>query len=319
MAGRDLLYRPYTGVAFSQTVMKKYLLIISITLYYAIQPAVGCDVCGCSVSGGFSSVLPQFQKNFIGLRSSFARFESRHTDDHHVSDEKSHTTELWARYYPHKRIQLIASLPYHSKQQQGELSSYQVRGWGDLVLNVNYTVLNRNRDSFKWKHLWLLGAGVKLPTGKTNFTNAGEELNPSIQPGSGSLDYLYNTSYAIRYKKVGLSNDLQYRLNYENRDKYAFGNKLSLSSRIFYWKKFRKNCNVVPGTGVLIEKMDKDYQAGYVQAETGGRIDYLTAGCEVYLKRFFFSCQYLYPFEQNLANGYIKALPKLQFNSCFIF
>lgn len=276
-----------------------------------------CDVCGCSISNGFSSVLPQFQANFIGLRQSFTHFEVTHPGEQVVHKESSYTAELWARYYVHRRVQVLFSLPFNKKTSIADNGMTQTHGIGDMQAGLNYTLINRNRDSQRFKHLWLVGAGVKLPTGAWKQTLNDDLLPEAMQPGSGSIDYIYSTMYTVRYRKIGLSNDLQYRVNYGNGRDYAFGNKFSAGSRVFYWKRTKKNCNVIPSTGVLIEKIGYDYQYGQAQQGTGGQVLSASLGCEFYYKRIALSCLGSYPLQQQL--GYIKAMPRVQLTTSLIF
>lgn len=296
--------------------MKRILITGFLVLLY-MKNANACDVCGCSIGNGFSSVLPQFHTNFIGIRQGFTSFETTHPDENTVHKESAYTAELWARYYVHRRIQVLASLPYNVKTSHEGITGTRTRGVGDLQLSMNYTLINRNKDTQRFKHLWLVGAGVKLPTGAWR-QSAGDDLLPeAMQPGSGSLDYIYTTMYTIRYRKIGWSSDLQYKINYENGRSYAFGNKLSAGSRVFYWKNIRKNCNVIPSTGVLMEKIGYDYQYGQAQQGTGGQVVSASLGCELYYRRIAISCLGSYPLQQQL--GYIKAMPRLQLTTSLIF
>lgn len=296
--------------------MKQILITGFLVLLY-MNEAQACDVCGCSIGNGFSSVLPQFHTNFIGLRQGFTRSEATHPDENAVHKESSYTAELWARYYVHKRVQVLASLPFNKKTSDAGTSASTTNGIGDLQLSMNYTLINRNRHTQRFKQLWLVGAGVKLPTGAWKQSVNNDLLPEAMQPGSGSLDYIYTTMYTIRYRKVGWSNDVQYRINYENGRSYAFGNKLTAGSRIFYWKNIRKNCNVIPSTGVLMEKMGYDYQYGQAQQGTGGQVVSASIGCELYYKRVALSCFGSYPIQQQL--GYIKAMPRIQLTTSLLF
>lgn len=285
-----------------------------------IKPILSCDVCGCSIGNGFSTILPQFNKNFVGLRGSYARFNSHHVDDYQkVNHDKSTSMELWGRFYIHKRIQLLATLPYNIRSRQEEGITTTMYGFGDASLSVNYTLINKNADSLKYKHLLLIGYGIKFPTGKHDAEANSSLANIYLQPGSGAFDYLFNLLYTIRRNRLGFSNDLQYRYCGENLQQYSFGNKYSLSSRLFYWKKLGRSCNFLPSAGVIFEKYDKDLNKGYIQEETGGYINSLSLGCELYYKRIFLSINYNQPVNQHLGNGNIQSLAKIQLNTSFVF
>lgn len=300
--------------------MSKNIIFLSLLVLSNISSMTACDVCGCSIGNGFSSILPQFNKNFIGLRGSFARYNSHHPDDfENINYEKSSSMEVWGRFYIHKRIQLIAVLPYNTKSQTEKGVTTTVSGLGDASATINYTVINKNVDSFKWKHLLLVGAGIKLPTGKNDISENNTLLNIYLQPGSGSFDYLFNMLYTVRHNKLGLSNDVQYRINYANSSNYEFGNKFSYIARAFYWQNINKSCNLLPSAGVLLESFAKDYNNGFVQNETGGTINSLTVGCELYYKKLLFSINYNQPITQNLSDGNVQMLSKLNMHASFLF
>ena len=279
-----------------------------------------CDICGCSLNNGFSSILPQYQKSFLGLRGSVMNFEATHADQGGKKVfQNSTSVELFGRCYLHRRVQMVVSLPYNIKLQKESGAITSTRALGDAMVNFNYLLIDKRKDSMRWKHLLLLGGGIKLPTGKNNVQNTGDLVNQAMQPGSGSIDYILTTSYIIRHREFGLINDFQYRFNTENTNKYAFGNKLTAGSRCFYWKRLGRNSQVMPSGGVLLENMQSDYLNGYKQAYTGGQMISASAGFEYYYKDVFISSQYLYPLKQSLGGGLLKAMPRLQITACYMF
>ncbi|MES2619153.1 MAG: hypothetical protein V4613_14845 [Bacteroidota bacterium] len=66
--------------------------------------------------------------------------------------------------------------------------------------------------------------------------------------------------------------------------------------------------------GVLHETMGKNYQNGYVITETGGHVNSLSTGCEVYYKSLQFSAYYNLPFQQNISQH--QTINKHTFQIC---
>ena len=297
----------------------KPFFILSILLIY-FQTTKACDVCGCSIGNGFSAILPQFQKNFVGIRTTLSNFESNsiHTP-YSKNKESSVSIELWTRIYLHKKIQLIASLPYNFNTQVESNLTHHINGLGDAVALINYSIINRNQDSLKWKHLLLAGVGLKLPTGKFLVSTNNSEPIIGLQTGTGSLDYLYNLIYTIRHNRWGSYNQVLYQYNLANKVKYEFGNKLNIHSKVFYWHTLKNASNLLPSFGVSTDKVAKDYKEGYVQSQTGGFVNSLTLGCDWYYKSYLFSCNYYQPIYQNLGEGTITAKNKLQINASLLF
>ena len=282
--------------------MKK-LLIFSITLLIA-NATFGCDVCGCSLGGSYFGILPQFNKNFIGLRWSQARFHAymNHQSDY-LSEETSNDTyrklELWGRYYVSKRVQLFAFIPYSFNSMNGSEQVVSTHGLGDITLIGNYLLLNTGEDKTKrFKHTWMAGAGIKLPTGHSTLEDNGALVNPNFQLGTGSTDFLLSTVYTLRYQKAGLSVESGYKMNTRNKNDYLFGNQFHASSQIFYWQNAGA-FSFLPNAGVYYEQAAKHKEGQIIQANTGGSSVQLTAGLETYFKSFTMGVNYKHPVSQH--------------------
>lgn len=282
--------------------MKK-VFFISLALL-AAHGTMGCDVCGCSLGGSYFGILPQFNKNFVGLRWSQARFHAymNHQSDYlkpETSNDTYQKLELWGRYYLNKRIQLFAFIPYSFNSMKGTEQVVSSHGLGDITLIGNYLLLNTGEDKTKkFKHTWMAGAGVKLPTGDSNLEDKGVLVNPNFQLGTGSLDFLLSTVYTLRYQKAGLSVESGYKINTRNRNDYVFGNQFHASSQIFYWQ----NAGLfafLPNAGVYFERAAKHRDGTILQANTGGSSVQLMAGLETYVKGFTVGFTYKHPVNQH--------------------
>lgn len=282
--------------------MKK-VLFISLALL-AAHVTMACDVCGCSLGGSYFGILPQFNKNFVGLRWSQARFHAymNHQSDYlkpETSNDTYQKLELWGRYYVNKRVQFFAFIPYNFNSMNGSEQTVSTHGLGDITLIGNYLLLNTGEDKTKkFKHTWMAGAGVKLPTGDSNLEDKGVLVNPNFQLGTGSLDFLLSTVYTLRYQKAGLSVESGYKINTRNRNDYVFGNQFHASSQIFYWQ----NAGMfafLPNTGVYFEQAAKHRDGTILQANTGGSSVQLMAGLETYVKGFTVGFTYKHPVNQH--------------------
>lgn len=282
--------------------MKKVFFIFLALL--AAHGTMACDVCGCSLGGSYFGILPQFNKNFVGLRWSQARFHAymNHQSDYlkpETSNDTYQKLELWGRYYVNKRIQLFAFIPYSFNSMKGTEQVVSSHGLGDITVIGNYLLLNTGEDKTKkFKHTWMAGAGVKLPTGDSNLEDKGVLVNPNFQLGTGSLDFLLSTVYTLRYQKAGLSVESGYKINTRNRNDYVFGNQFHASSQIFYWQ----NAGMfafLPNAGVYFEQAAKHRDGTILQANTGGSSVQLTAGLETYVKGFTVGFTYKHPVNQH--------------------
>lgn len=84
---------------------------------------LGCDICNSSAGGNLMVILPQFGNHFVGLRYQHSGFRSTHVPSllaegaGGASRETFHTMELFGRYYPHPRVQLMGFVPYRVSHQ----------------------------------------------------------------------------------------------------------------------------------------------------------------------------------------------------------
>ncbi len=106
----------------------------------------------------------------------------------------------------------------------------ETKGLGDLSIVAQLRKAITNSSTF------ILGSGLKLPTGQTMKINDqdGFTLPANFQPGTGSYDFLfllhYQTSLGFR-KSLLFTQSLYYRLNtstgkFTFHDSYRFGNEI---------------------------------------------------------------------------------------------
>lgn len=264
--------------------MKKIFLTVIALLSINIS-SQACDK-GCTMGGSYMGILPQFHKNFVGLRYSTRSYTTTATHGQHVqvTDEHFATAELWGRFVPVRNVQIFAFVPYMFNEQTGGHHAIKSSGLGDVTLMANYSLLNTgDNPGLNLKHTLQVGGGIKLATGAYRKQEHGEQLAPNMQPGTGSTDYLANGIYTIRYKQLGLSNDLTYRFNTENSKGYRFGNRVSASSNLFYWQNV-KGISLLPSAGVYYEHAKGDQIEGAPNLQKGGDSFFTNLGLSVYVK-----------------------------------
>jgi hypothetical protein len=288
--------------------MKKFFAAIGI-MAWAFN-AFACDVCGCSAGGNTMGILPRFGKNFMGVKYSYAAYNSQHltlfaNEVPAHSNEYFTTATLWGRYMPHKRVQLFAFLPYNYSVRSEEGANAISQGWGDATFLGNYVLLNTT-DSMrsKVKHALQVGAGLKLPTGAINNAYNNTELNINMQPGSGSVDVPINLLYTVRYKNFGINTEAGYTLTTANKNGYWFGDKFISAARLFYWKNYR-NTSFLPQVGVAYEHRGQDWDGHEYLNYTGGTSVALTTNLDVYFYKFAIGLGIKQPVANNLGGGNI--------------
>src|SRR5688572_14916977 len=184
--------------------MKK--ICIAILFLLISHSGTACDVCGCALGGNYFGLLPGLNRNFVGLRWSQAKFYA-HMNHHseYLAEEYSNDTyqkvEAWGRFGIGKRVQLFAFVPYIINGMNGSIQKVKASGLGDVVVIGNYRVLTTADEEALFQHTMLVGGGVKLPTGKFDVEDQGKLVNPNFQMGSGSVDFLVNAIYNVKYKR----------------------------------------------------------------------------------------------------------------------
>ncbi len=289
--------------------MKYFFLLLGLLI--GLSNAVACDRCGCGVTNYYLGIMPQFTRSFVGVRYRHSAFES--TGHEYLTTETFQTAELSGRFYPHRKWQVLAFLPYqYNEQNNGVDEPVKRTGMGDVSLLVNYNLLNTNnkQEKHRVKHQLWLGGGVKLPTGRYEG-DTGEEsahFSPNFQLGTGSWDVLTNALYTLRVDQFGVSADLNYRINTTNREEYRFGNRVSGSLNVFYVQQLSSKLALMPWAGVYGENSRQDTNRGYAVEESGGYLLAGQAGADLYLgSNWALHLNGGIPLTQDMQGGYSEA------------
>ena len=277
-----------------------------------------CDVCGSAMGGTSLGILPQYHKHFIGMQYAQRNFTSAHTilgqSETSYSTERFKTLELRGRFYLGKKIQLFILAPLQANAQTENGITTKINGLADVSTFATYTIL-QNAGKGLWKHQLQVGGGVKLPTGSFNTLDKAGILNPNIQLGSGSLDFLVNAFYITRYKKIGWSNGMQYKINTRNANGYLFGNRYAWNSALFYWKEIKK-ITLLPQLGVQEEYASIDHHQQLSMGLSGGNTLSGVAGVDVYYQKITVGIGMQQPLQQTntITNASTKFTTTILFN-----
>lgn len=279
----------------------KRILLIAVLTTITLQKAAACDVCGCSLGGNYYGILPLYNKSFVGLRWSQAKFHSYIAATQNLpaqtSDDTYSKMELWGRYYITKQIQLFAFVPYMSNKMDGTGQNVQANGLGDISVIANYVIINTGDQDKDFKHQLMAGGGIKLPTGKFDLEDQGKIINRNFQMGTGSIDFAVNAIYTLRYKKAGVNLETGYKMNTRNRDDYLFGNQYRASAQLFFWQKIGP-VSLLPHAGMNFEQADMHKEGDIIQTNTGGKAWLASGGMDLYVKRITVGFNYQNPVSQ---------------------
>ena len=309
----------------SNTILCLWLTIVAITA--TVEVVRACDG-GCPVVVNYASGLfPNYQKNFIGLRTRFNSFSSAegHTDLNISGEttENLYAIDLQARYYPHRRVQLMTFVPLQYNHMTVGNTQQSLMGIGDVALLGFYNVYNSNfLDSSKTthvKHNLLLGGGIKAPTGAFNAKDEQDVLlSPTFQMGTGAWSFIMSGVYSWRHEKWGFNANATYQINLANPNGYQMGNQLS--GRLTGFGVFElKKWTIVPQIGVQAENTANNFNNEFRRIYSGGSQLLSIIGLDFYYKKLQIGLSYEQPLWQEIAGGQMHNHARFALNLNYLF
>jgi hypothetical protein len=282
-------------------VKMKRKLLISIILVLSSYFGFSCGMCNC-----YLSVEPGYNNDMVGLRIRHEGFHGEHDHSHgssaHQEDlhEYFNTYEVYTRWYPLDKLQVLATLPYANNYNSiNGTRSDQITGVGDLMMLGSYQLFNSFPNENKSvRHRVLVGAGVKLPTGKYNIATDGE-VDELHQPGTGSTDLIAGTNYFAKKGKSGLHVYSTYKYNTINKNDYRFADRFNVNCNYLY-ELTKKDWSFYPNTGLYYETAKADEQNGQPVDDTGGQAFFANMGIDIFYKKFSLNLNGQFPLSQNL-------------------
>lgn len=240
----------------------KNIIVITLVLVLNSFHSNACDVCGCAINTSGNEVIPGVFQNYIGMRANVRHFESLHyglLGGTTLSKEWFHTTEVYGRYSPHRRIQLIGFLPYNAVFKHEEDQWHTTKGLGDARMKANFLLID-HKDSTKDELLSVfLGITVKAPTGRYDFVDEeSQAFRRSMLPGTGTWDYTLSADVIYRRKNVGGVLSGAYSLRGTNNLNYDFGNVFSGQASVFYRKQGMERTFLFEA-GMMVTNLEADY------------------------------------------------------------
>jgi hypothetical protein len=283
-----------------------------------------CPFCGCGVGNFYIGLLPDFQKRFIGLRYQYLPYETNiKGGEGEFSKDYYHTIEVWGGINLGKRWQLLGFVPYQINYQNTDDGIKTLSGISDVSALANYKLLDKTKmgeGRATSQQLWI-GAGIKLPTGKYQIdpNNPETEIGDvNSQAGTGSVDFMLNTSYNVRFNKIGLNTSATYKINTENKENYQFGNRFNVSSFVFYAAKMR-NTTLSPNVGIIYQHSATNNFNNEKVDLTGGQLTTAAAGIEVGIKKITIGGNIQIPVSQDYAEGQTEARTRAMVHMSFSF
>lgn len=232
-----------------------------------------CDVCGGTINSSTGEIIPGLYSHFIGLRSNFQSFDSEHLtlfsgESPILSKEWFHNTELFGRYTPHKRVQIMGFLPYNVVYKHEENEVLTSQGFGDARVFGNFLILDRKNNLSDFEINWFGGLHIKFPTGRFNFKPQEEvHFHPNMLPGTGSWDFGLQSDLILSKNGHGAMITGNYFLRGENSRQYLFGN-LTSARAVYFYKKQREKFSFMIEAGLNYANLAPDIDLRWNEEQT---------------------------------------------------
>lgn len=252
--------------------------------------------------------------------------------DQHVTGVSENETYLYAEQY--NSVDVVLNLFFGKKFSLLLSNSFSdnyvyrkdslignISGFGDLSVIANYRLINTkvSYDSLaknKLIHRLTVGAGLDLPTGsytkqsvvgyETSFspnTIIGKpefELDPHLQAGTGSFNYIVMLEYLVKINRIGLNTNVSYKMFTENPNHFQFANRYNFNSSLFYLIKLNEKVKILPHTGVNYEMSRYDKSKNIDLIDSGGETLLFSGGINIFIKKIGVDFTYFKPIYQNL-------------------
>lgn len=302
-------------------------VIVLLFLFNLITDLFGCDICsGGMNTNSMNGVLPQFNKNLIGVRTTYQGFKHPQTPlnvlgEKQVVKDVYWSEDIWLRYYLKPKIQAIVTLPFRQNIRMLSEGVQKVNGVGDLMFQINYSIYNSDDTIIpKTMLMWWVGVGIKLPTGKYQQRDYNKSmLPPGLQVGTGAYSYLINNQISIRKDNIGVNWHSSLSLNAYNELQYKIGNVYQLNLQINYRIKTGEKVKYLPQLGIHYMYLERDKYYGLRNINSGGERVLLSLGLDLFVENWLFSAIIYNPILERKGLFLPQTLVSSQFNLAYFF
>jgi len=305
--------------------MKKNLFLFCAILFFP-GAVNACDICGCGAGNNYIGILPEFSKHILGLRyrynSLFTHVGVGGATSYLTTREQYSVLEWWAGWNIGKKFRLMATIPYSFDEKRQQGIRLTKNGPGDVSVTGYYQLISSRKtvgSKLLVQSLWI-GAGIKAPTGKYIATDRSDNAKTAnlFQLGTGSTDFTLSALYDLRLQDAGINTLAAWKLNTTNSAGYNYGNKLNVTTQLYYKFRVKDRLTIAPNAGIQYENSGKDIDHAFIADISGGELVMGTIGLEMWYKNIAIGGSFQTPFSQNLANGIIKANNRAMLHISFL-
>jgi len=317
--------------------IKMFSCVLLIFLFASKENPASCGTANCPLHinnpvlkglffFGLSHEYIHQDQIFVGSNRSFVGAIPQHHDEVSTVNQ---ITNFSLGYSFTDYLTFNLNLPYiqrkhtHIHNHHGEMirQSWNFNAPGDLNLNSSLALLKNDETRSEL----YFNAGIKIPTGVTDVKNSeGEEAEVTLQPGSGSVDYLVGAIYTQNlasipfisgsgFSELPLILNINYRINNKGTDNYKFGNALYIHLSTAY--RFIEKLSFLIQLNLKFQDKANVGITNEPEGNTGGQWLFLSPGLKFHIFNNLSIASYIQiPLYQNF-NGIQQAAPyNLQFS-----
>jgi hypothetical protein len=226
--------------------------------------------------------------------------------------------ELRFKYFVFKRLELNVFAPLIDNKSKTNDVFIHHTGFGDVSFNAGFHVITPKADK-TIRHKLIAGAGIKLPTGNfyahDRFSN---RLPFEMQPGTGSLDGFGYLNYVLMTKKIGISLNLNYKVNGKNIYNEKLNNSHNEFASLFYKLSF-KNILLYPSVQANYEFTKGLIISNQLQNGTNVNSLLLGPGLDFYYKSFSVNTSWQFTAFEKIESGNLKGAGRISISLNYSF
>jgi hypothetical protein len=235
------------------------------------SPVQACSLCHCGdptyALVGSQIFVPQAFR--VGLDVDRYAKDQISTEDPTLREEEvENRATLSAAYSVHRRVTLVARLPFAERTITTGAESASITGLSDPEFLVHYRVLPFTPGSW-----FSITAGVRTGWGQNDRQKDGERAEEHLQPGTGAAGLSAGLSFSRLALDGSVFGSLSGRANGRNDFGYHYGN--ALLANLAYEHSFNKRLNGVLELNFRTAESDEE-SLDEKDPNTGGSVLYLS-------------------------------------------
>jgi hypothetical protein len=302
-------------------------LVLTIGLLY-FHTTQACDVCGSGIrDASFNMGFAQSMKKnmlFTGIHTfHYVTQAADGEQTYNVSDRIIRIPTLYVHQNSKKwQTQIQYDLQYISRNNAyNEQTQFHQFSPGDLSISGIYRVID-TRNFFNQKHsfLWLAGTTLKLPTGHYQIRDSKKRILPmQLQAGNGAYGLGLNTSFAYRYKRMGIHQMVQTMIHAPNESQYQQGQQIQYQMGINAVFQPNASHTLIPMVSFLNQHFQVDQSFNSTINSTGGNWQSVVIQCEWIYQNVYMMPQFQFPILSKIPENAPQIMPAFQIRLGYLF